>query len=117
VEEYCDGFLLSEVPLGSGILDLPRVVQTLRAAAPELHFNIEMITRDPLKVPCLSSGYWQTFPDLPGRELARALRLVQNHGQGGPLPRISQLAPADQLRTEDENVSRCIKFASERLGI
>ena len=49
LEEYRDGFLLAEVPLGTGVLDLPRVVRTLRAAAPDLHFNIEMITRDPLQ--------------------------------------------------------------------
>jgi sugar phosphate isomerase/epimerase len=57
LEEYRDGFLLAEVPLGTGVLDLPRVVRTLRAATPDLHFNIEMITRDPLRVPCLTRRY------------------------------------------------------------
>ena len=32
VEEYRQGFLLAEVPLGTGILDLPRVVRIVRAA-------------------------------------------------------------------------------------
>jgi len=50
------------------------VVRTLRAAAPDLHFNLQMITRDPLQVPCVTSRYWETFPDLPGRHLARPLR-------------------------------------------
>ena len=36
-----------------------------------------MITRDPLKVPCLTEGYWVTFPDLPGRHLAHTLSLVR----------------------------------------
>ena len=76
LEEYRQGFLLAEVPLGTGILDLPRVVRALRAARPEIRLNIEMITRDPLKVPCLTEGYWVTFADLPGaasgpRDLAR----------------------------------------------
>src|SRR5262249_52043438 len=30
VREYADGFLLSEVPLGTGFLDLKRIIQTLR---------------------------------------------------------------------------------------
>ncbi len=30
LEEYRQGFLLAEVPLGTGILDLPRVVRALR---------------------------------------------------------------------------------------
>ena len=74
LEEYRQGFLLAEVPLGTGILDLPRVVRTVRAARPEIRLNLEMITRDPLKVPCLTAGYWATFPDLPGRHLARCSR-------------------------------------------
>ncbi len=70
LEEYPQGFLLSEVPLGTGVLDLPRVIRVLRAARPEIRLNLEMITRDPLKVPCLSEGYWATFPDLPGKDVA-----------------------------------------------
>ena len=54
VEEYEDGFLLSEVPLGEGYLDIPEMVKVLREAKPDLDFSLEMITRDPLKIPCLT---------------------------------------------------------------
>jgi 3-oxoisoapionate decarboxylase len=117
LEEYRDGFLLAEVPLGTGVLDLPRVVQMLRAATPDLHFNIEMITRDPLKVPCVSEPYWATFPDLPARQLARAIRLVRDHAPGRPLPRISHLPQQEQRRAEDDNVNKCLAFARARLGL
>jgi sugar phosphate isomerase/epimerase len=117
LEEYREGFLLAEVPLGTGILDLPRVVRTLRTANPQLRFNIEMITRDPLQVPCLTSRYWETFPDLPGRHLARALRLVRDHPASRPLTRISGLPRSEQLRLEDENVSKCIDYARSGLGL
>ncbi len=117
VEEYKEGFLLSEVPLGTGVLDLPRVIQVVRAARPEIRLNLEMITRDPLKVPCLGSKYWATFPDLPGKEVARALSFVRAHPPGEPLPRISQLPRQEQLRVEDENVRKCLEFARERLGL
>jgi len=93
------------------------VVRTLRAARPDLHFNIEMITRDPLRVPCLTSRYWETFPDLPGRYLAQALRLVRDHPPGRPLPRISHLSQNDQLLAEDGNVGKCLAFARSRLGL
>lgn len=116
VEECPEGFLLAEVPLGAGVLDLPRVVRTLRASRPEIRLNLEMITRDPLKVPCLSDRYWATFPELPARALARSLALVRAHPPGKPLPRISPLAPADRLRAEDENIRRCLAFARDRLG-
>ena len=117
LEEYRDGFLLAEVPLGTGVLDLPRVVRTLRSANAEIHFNLEMITRDPLQVPCLSSRYWETFPDLPGRHLARALRLVREHPLVHPLPRVSRLPKNDQLREENENIDKCLTFAHTRLGL
>jgi 3-oxoisoapionate decarboxylase len=117
LEEDRHGFLLAEVPLGTGILDLPKVVQALRAAQPEIRLNLEMITRDPLKVPCLSEGYWVTFADLPARYLARTISLVRDHRPKDPLPRVSTLPPADQLRAEDENVRRCLAFARDLLGL
>lgn len=117
LEEYRDGFLLSEVPLGTGFLDLVRVVQIVRKARPEIRFNIEMITRDPLKVPCLTERYWATFPDLPGRHLAHALSLVRAHVPERPLPRISPLPRDEQMRIEDDNIRRCLTFAQARLGL
>ena len=96
VEEYARGFLLAEVPLGTGVLDLPRVVRALRAARPEVRFNLEMITRDPLEVPCLGDRYWATFPDLPARHLARGLAFVRrtprrrrSRGSPGSRPKIA----------------------------
>jgi len=117
LEEYRQGFLLAEVPLGAGILDLPRVVRILLRARAEIRLNLEMITRDPLKVPCLTAGYWVTFPDLPGRHLARTLSLVRDHPPSQPLPRISPLSPGEQLRAEDENIRRCLAFARDQLGL
>jgi sugar phosphate isomerase/epimerase len=117
LEEDRNGFLLAEVPLGMGILDLPRVVRVLRSARSDIRFNIEMITRDPLKVPCLTEGYWVTFADLPGRHLARIISLVREHHPKQPLQRISPLPPLDQLRAEDENIRRCITFARDHLSL
>jgi sugar phosphate isomerase/epimerase len=115
VEEYRDGFLLSEVPLGEGILNLARVIQAVRGPHPDIRLNLEMITRDPLKVPCLTERYWITFPELPGKHLARALALVRGHPPAHPLPRISQLAVEEQRHAEDENVRRCLAAARSLL--
>jgi sugar phosphate isomerase/epimerase len=117
IEECESGFLLSEVPLGTGMLDLRRVVSLLRKARPEIRFNIEMITRDPLLVPCLTDRYWATFPQYPARGLARAITLVREHRPPRPLPRVSQLPIDERLRVEDENVGRCIAFARESLRL
>ena len=117
LEEYPQGFLLSEVPLGTGILNLDRIVRTLQKARPEIRFNIEMITRDPLAVPCLSNRYWTTFPQLPGRHLARSLSMVRAHSSVRPLPRISNMPRDEQIRVENENIRRCVRFARERLSL
>ena len=66
LEEYREGFLLAEVPLGTGVLDLPRVVRILRTARPEIRFNIEMITRDPLEVPASPIATGRPSPTCPG---------------------------------------------------
>ncbi|HEY1860909.1 MAG TPA: TIM barrel protein [Gemmataceae bacterium] len=115
VEECADGFLLAEVPLGTGFLDLPNIVATLRKARPEIHLNLEMITRDPLKIPCLTAKYWATLDDLPGRRLAEMLALVRAKAAKKPLPRIRELTKDEQFAQEGENVRACLRYAKERL--
>ena len=115
VEEYAEGFLLAELPLGTGFLDLPRIIEILRRARPEIHFNLEMMTRDPLKIPCLTPKYWTTFAYLSGRYLADTLRLVRTHAAKKPLPRVSGLNQEEKLRREDDNVKVSLRFAQQKL--
>jgi sugar phosphate isomerase/epimerase len=117
VEEYADGFLLSEVPLGTGLLDLPKIIAMLHKAHPEIRFNLEMMTRDPLKVPCLTRKYWATFADLPGRHLADTLAMVRAKAAKQPLPRINGFSVEEKLKLEDDNVRRCLTYAREHLGL
>jgi sugar phosphate isomerase/epimerase len=116
VQEYEEGFLLSEVLLGEGVLDLPKVVQTLRRHHPEAHFLLEMMTRDPLQVPCLTEKYWTAMGDVPGVNLARTLRMVRTRGKQD-LPRVSQLPLEEQYQREDENVKKCLAWAREHLDL
>ncbi len=117
VEESADGFRLAEVPLGDGYLDLAKMVAVLRRANPGIRFNLEMITRDPLSVPCLTDKYWATMESVSGRDLARTLTTVRAKAPKQPLPRVSGLSQAEKLKREDENVRRCFAFARERLGM
>jgi len=115
VEEYAEGFLLAEVPLGAGFLDLENIVATLRRGRPNLRLNLEMITRDPLKIPCLTSKYWVTLENIPGERLAAMISLVRAKAGKKPLPRISQLSKEQQLQREDDNVRESQRYARERL--
>ena len=105
-----------EVPLGQGMLDLKRICQTIARARPKAKFTLEMITRNPLKIPCLSERYWATFPDRSGECLARTLSLVRAHKIERPLPRPDALDPAVRLRLEEDNVRQCLAYAREQLG-
>lgn len=117
VAEYDEGILLSEVPLGEGCLDLRVMIDTLRRANPKLHFNLEMITRDPLKVPCLTAKYWATFADLPASRLASALGFVRSHTARKPLPRVTGLSEAARLQAEDDNVRASLAYAHRELNL
>ena len=115
VDEYADGFLLSEVPLGEGMLDMKRIVETIRRARPEARMSLEMITRNPLQIPCLTDKYWITLSGQGPVKLARMLAMVRKRKQ--QLPRLDGLNRADQLRLEEDNVKRSLNYAREQLGL
>lgn len=117
MEECETGFLLSEVPLGDGMLDLPKMVATIRRAKPDVNFSLEMIVRDPLLVPCLTDNYWATFPDVNGRDLARYLSWIRSRDTRAKLPRISGLDPEQRLALEHQCVDRSIQYAREHLSL
>jgi sugar phosphate isomerase/epimerase len=121
VEEYEEGFLLSEVPLGEGLLDLKQIMQLLRQKDPNMIFNLEMITRDPLKIPVYTPKYWATFDDayspLPGRDLAAVLALVKQNRPRKPLPRVTGLSAEAAVKLEDDYNRQCIAYARQNLGL
>ncbi len=121
LESYPDGFLLSEVPFGEGVIDLKQWVRTLRERDPNMLFCLEMITRDPLKIPVFTDKYWVTFEasysPLPGRDLAKVVELVRDHPPKKPLPRISGLTPAERVKAEDTYNQMCVDYARKNLDL
>ena len=121
VDTYEEGFLLSEVVMGEGILDLKQMVQTLRQKDPDMPFYLEMITRDPLKIPVFTDKYWVTFEDpsspLPGRDLAKILGMARKNPPKKPLPRVTGLSPEAAVKFEDDNNLKCIEYARQVLSI
>ena len=113
-----DGFLLADVVLGEGTLDLPKIVEIIRKARPGMKFSVEMSTRNPLKVPCFDEKYWATLGDVPGENLARAMRYVRAHASDkDDLPDIDNLSVDEQVKLEDENVRKCLCYAAEHLNL
>jgi sugar phosphate isomerase/epimerase len=117
VQPYADGFLLSEVPFGEGFLDLKKMVDILRQKDPNMPLDLEMITRDPLKVPIYTDQYWATFEDVPGRQVAHMMKIIQQNSSKKPLPSTAGLdLPARRKLEEDYNVA-CIRYARQNLGL
>lgn len=116
LQPYQDGFLLGDIPLGQGAFDLKRMVQILRKAKSDIRFVLELITRDALKVPCLTEEYWITMPRVPGRDLARTLRFVRSH-QAEALQQVSSLSLEKQVTLENANLSASLKYAREELRL
>ena len=114
--EYDDGFLLSEVPLGDGVLDLKYMMDICTRANPSVWFNLEMITRDPLLVPVYGDKYWITMPKLAAPDLASTLKLAKQ-GDPGALPKVSGRDEAGTLAFEDANVRQSFQFAEQKLGM
>jgi sugar phosphate isomerase/epimerase len=119
VAPYEDGFLLSEVALGEGILDIPGMVKGLQQRDPGMIFALEMITREPLKIPVFTKKYWTTFDDayspLPGRDLARVLEIARSTKK--PLTTTAGLSPAQALKLEDDLINRSIEYARKNLSL
>ena len=116
--EYEDGFLLADVAFGEGTLDLPRIVEVIRKARPGMKFSVEMSTRNPLKVPCLGEKYWTTLGDVPGVNLARAMRYVRAHASDKEtLPNIDNLSVNEQVKLEEQNIRKCLRYAAEHLNL
>jgi sugar phosphate isomerase/epimerase len=114
VEEYKDGFLLSEVPLGQGFLELDKMFALCTKNNPQVKFNLEMITRDPLQIPCLTSDYWNVFPESKAPDLARSLKLIKEK-QDKALPRVSQLDGEGKLAVEEQNIIECLNYSKAKL--
>ncbi|MFN8347115.1 MAG: TIM barrel protein [Spirosomataceae bacterium] len=114
VEEYDAGFLLSEVPLGKGMLDLPKMITLCKQHNPNMTFNLEMITRDPLEIPCLNEAYWATFSDRPGSDLARTLQMVRKNKPRAALPRVAKLSLEEKLAAEEANIVQSFEYWKQR---
>ena len=96
VQEYEQGFLLAEVPLGKGSSTSAGSSGPFAKRGPAIRLNLEMITRDPLQVPCLTgellddlrnparSQPGQDLGDGPRQGLETASAHLQRAGLGGP---------------------------------
>ncbi|RVU23552.1 sugar phosphate isomerase/epimerase [Sandaracinomonas limnophila] len=114
---YEKGFLLAEVPLGKGMIDLKAAVDLCRKYNPKVTFNLEMITRDPLEIPCLENSYLATFENAQASDVTKALQLVKSKAFPGVLPGVKNLDGEAKLAFEEKNIIDCLTFAKANLNL
>lgn len=117
---YEDGLLLSEVPLGEGHYDIPAIVAMFQKRKPDMIFQLEMITRDPLKVPIFTKDYWNVYDaqsPVPPYDLAKLLEWVREHPPKHPLPSVAGLSDKQRLALEDIYNQRSIDYARANLPL
>lgn len=117
VRESPDGFWFADVPLGEGFLNLAELIKILRQSKPDLHLNLELITRDPLNVPVFKDEFWAAMPDIPAADLARVLRVVKGRPSPKPFVEVSRLPVEQQLSLETSNVRQSLAYARDRLDL
>ena len=117
VKPTADGFELSEVPLGEGLLPLADMIATLRKHRPDVPMCLEMLTRDPLQVPYKTDRYWTALDHPAPHALATFEQHVLSKESAAPLPHITGLAPADQIALEDELVRRSMEYGRNVLKL
>lgn len=110
-----EGFEMAEVPLGQGMLDLPGLIAACVAANPAVTFNLEMITRDPLTIPCLEDRYWDVMKGVPGASLAEGLRLARDRAVE-KLERVGNRSKEALCLWEAEQNAACAAYAFKQLG-
>ena len=113
---YEDGFLLGDIPLGQGSFDLKRMVAIIRKAKPNIKFALELITRDALKVPCLTKAFYSTMPRTRASDLAQTMEFVRRHS-AQQLQQVSPIPLKQQVQLEDANVNESIRFARDALHL
>ena len=111
------GFLLSEVPLGEGMLDMQRIV----GHHPARQAGGALLARDDHARPAEGAlPHRQVLGDVRRRERrAAGADAVPDPRQPArePLPRITGLTPEERLALERELVERSIVYARDHLGL
>jgi len=116
VRPHETGFQLSEVTCATGFLDLPRIVATLSKANADLRFNLEMATRDPLLIPCLTDGYFATFPKRQATHLDAAMKRVTANPPKQAPPSITGKPMPQQLADEESNNRVSLQWMHQHLS-
>jgi hypothetical protein len=111
-----DGFLLTDVPLGQGIIPLAKIMEILRRGRSDIHFCLDMVTRDPWKVPFMKDKYWVTYEEKNEGRIEKFKTSILSKASSTSLPKISGMSSPRMLAVEDDNIRKSVSYAKRTLG-
>ena len=122
------GAMAQWVPLGQGNIDLVRIRDILAHQAPNVAFNLEIITAgEPTLIAYAdpNSDFWRVYPDMLARDFARFVALALS-GRPEPLDQVTLphgiTAPSGTLAEQLKNQQRrhfqeSVAYARDVLGL
>lgn len=111
-----EGFILTEVPLGQGIIPLAKIMEILRRGRSDIHFCLEMVTRDPWIVPFKKDKYWVTYEEKNEERIEKFKTSILGKASSTSLPKISGMSSPRVLAVEDDNIRKSVSYAKRTLG-
>jgi hypothetical protein len=74
-----------------------------------------MATRDPLRIPCLTDGYFATFPKRKATHLDAAMQRVRANPPKGAVPSVSGKETAQILSEEEQSNRHGLAWMQQKL--
>ena len=111
-----DGFLLTDVPLGQGIIPLAKIMEILRKGRSDIHFCLDMETRDPWKVPFKKDRYWVAYEERNEERIEKFKTSILSKASSASLPKVSGMSSPRMLAVEDDNIRKSVSYAKRTLG-
>ncbi len=117
ISEIEEGCMIADVPLGQGILPLAKLMELLRRSKSDIHFCLDMITRDPVKVAYRDDSFWGVFGKRDTSRIDRFKSTVLSKAATRSFPKIGGMSSSQMRAVEDDNIRRSVAYAKRTLGL
>jgi hypothetical protein len=93
------------------------MMEILRRSKSDIHFCLDLTTRDPIKVPYGNDEYWATFAQHEPALVDKFKSMVLSKAAAKPLTKIGAMSSARMQAIEDDNIRRSVDYSKRTLGL
>jgi len=116
--ETRDGAMLQWTAVGQGNVDFRAYFRRFAQLCPNTPVILETISGRPIPIPFLRDEFWDAYPKLRPRELARFLKLVKTGSARRPF-KVGKARDAilSEQKFQKTELERSIRYCKESLGL